>query len=216
MEHIEQVDTCVYRWNARRVWKISVPGWFWPSATWKKEKSRFQNKHFYSMCHHPFRIFKYVVVRWGERFEWAAESTNIILACNAARTGHDFIFLVFFLSLLNSYIYKNIIFEVYALGAWSGFAVSDMCSHVLSLFHSGNQGILSRLLHDRSGGVRGEAVKALAFVAAIADASAGRWLLLLGEASCVMNVFVSWLWIHFTLRCFALPFSVLLFSTFYL
>lgn len=43
------------------------------------------------------------------------------------------------------------------------------------------QGILSRLIHDRTPGVRGEAVKALAFVAAVADASAGRWLLLLGE-----------------------------------
>lgn len=56
-------------------------------------------------------------------------------------------------------------------------------------FHFGAQGILSRLLHDRSGGVRGEAVKALAFVAAVADASAGRWLLLLGEASCVTRAF---------------------------
>lgn len=51
---------------------------------------------------------------------------------------------------------------------------------------SGLQGILSRLLHDRTPGVRGEAVKALAYVAAVADASAGRWLLLLGEASSVL------------------------------
>lgn len=43
------------------------------------------------------------------------------------------------------------------------------------------QGILSRLLHDPIAGVRGEAVKALALVATVADASAGRWLLLLGE-----------------------------------
>ncbi|CAM9844077.1 unnamed protein product, partial [Ectocarpus sp. 8 AP-2014] len=43
------------------------------------------------------------------------------------------------------------------------------------------RGILSRLLHDRTPGVRGEAVKALALVAAVADASAVRWLLLLGE-----------------------------------
>ncbi|CAM9679562.1 unnamed protein product, partial [Laminaria digitata] len=43
------------------------------------------------------------------------------------------------------------------------------------------RGILSRLLHDPIAGVRGEAVKALALVATVADASAGRWLLLLGE-----------------------------------
>ncbi|CAN0314690.1 unnamed protein product, partial [Hapterophycus canaliculatus] len=43
------------------------------------------------------------------------------------------------------------------------------------------RGILSRLLHDRTPGVRGEAVKALASVAPMADVTAVRWLLLLGE-----------------------------------
>ncbi len=47
----------------------------------------------------------------------------------------------------------------------------------------GYQGILSRLLHDRTPGVRGEAVKAMALVAGVADASAVRWLLLLGEVN---------------------------------
>lgn len=51
------------------------------------------------------------------------------------------------------------------------------------------QGILSRLLHDPIAGVRGEAVKALALVATVADASAGRWLLLLGEVSIyILNI----------------------------
>ena len=50
------------------------------------------------------------------------------------------------------------------------------------------QGILSRLLHDRTPGVRGEAVKSLALVAGVADASAVRWLLLLGEVRLVLHL----------------------------
>lgn len=64
------------------------------------------------------------------------------------------------------------------------------------------QGILSRLLHDRTPGVRGEAVKALALVAGVADASAVRWLLLLGEVRfCLRFCFVSFGLDSFGLVC---------------